>query len=199
MINGTLPTSLNIHLVLPELAGGAFGVVIMLLQPVPTTATFFQFIGASWRNRRPLLLGSYPPPPRPEPPPWNYGPRLSGLIFDALSLFFHMLLGDRGRSCHPRSASYLERENIRFARISRFLLFPPPVWAFSLCAGTPHSLNSPGGGARIESICSSSWPAIARESSQSSESALKYFLSALSPPLLPLRLRPCLRGNADPQ
>jgi len=44
----------------------------------------------------------------------------------------------RGVPRHPRFESYLERENLDSPEFLALLLFATAVWAFSLCAGTPH-------------------------------------------------------------
>src|SRR2546430_17299312 len=164
-MNTGLPTLTDIHLVLPELVWCAFGVFIMLLQPVLKNRHFFTFLA---------LVGAIGGTAFSVVSAWNYGPGFSGLILsDAFSLFFHLLLGTVAFLVVLASESYLERENLDSPEFLALLLFATAGMGVLASA---QELLTAFIGLEMSSISSYVLAGYRRESHKSSESALKYFL-----------------------
>ncbi len=157
-MNNGLPTLTDIHLVLPELVWCAFGVFIMLLQPVLKNRHFFTFLA---------LVGAIGGTAFSVVSAWNYGPGFSGLILsDAFSLFFHLLLGTVAFLVILASESYLERENLDSPEFLALLLFAT--------AGM-------GVLASAQELPAMSWPAIAANRPNPTNPRSNIFSSVPSP------------------
>src|SRR5258707_4106984 len=116
-MNNGLPTLTDIHLVLPELVWCAFGVFIMLLQPVLKNRHFFTFLA---------LVGAIGGTAFSVVSAWHYAPGFFRLILsDAFSLFFHLPLRTVAFPVILASPSYLERANIHSPEFLPLLLFAP--------------------------------------------------------------------------
>ena len=164
-MNTGMPTLTDIHLVLPELVWCAFGVFIMLLQPILKNRHFFTFLA---------LVGAIGGTSFSVVSALNYGPGFSGLILsDAFSLFFHLLLGTVAFLVILASESYLERENLDSPEFLALLLFATA--GMGVLASSQELLTA-FVGLEMSSISSYILAGYRRESSQSNESALKYFL-----------------------
>src|SRR5436190_3566838 len=164
-MNNGLPTLTDIHLVLPELVWCAFGVFIMLLQPVLRNRHFFTFLA---------LVGAIGGTAFSVVSAWNYGPGFSGLILsDAFSLFFHLLLGTVAFLVILASESYLERENLDSPEFLALLLFATAGMGVLASA---QELLTAFIGLEMSSISSYILAGYRRDSLKSSESAMKYFL-----------------------
>src|SRR3989454_7021391 len=164
-MNTGLPTLTDIHLVLPELIWCAFGVFIMLLQPVLKNRHFFTFLA---------LVGAIGGTAFSVVSAWNYGPGFSGLILsDAFSLFFHLLLGTVAFLVILASESYLERENLDSPEFLALLLFA--TTGMGVLASAQELLTA-FIGLEMSSISSYILAGYRRDSLKSSESAMKYFL-----------------------
>jgi len=164
-MNTGMPTLTDIHLVLPELVWCAFGVFIMLLQPILKNRHFFTFLA---------LVGAIGGTSFSVVSALNYGPGFSGLILsDAFSLFFHLLLGTVAFLVILASESYLERENLDSPEFLALLLFATAGMGVLASA---QELLTAFVGLEMSSISSYILAGYRRESSQSNESALKYFL-----------------------
>jgi NADH-quinone oxidoreductase subunit N len=162
-MNTGMPTLTDIHLVLPELVWCAFGVFIMLLQPILKNRHFFTFLA---------LVGALGGTVFSVVSAWNYGPGFSGLILsDAFSLFFHLLLGTVAFLVVLASESYLERENLDSPEFLALLLFATA--GMGVLASAQELLTAFIG---LEISSSYVLAGYRRESSKSNESALKYFL-----------------------
>ena len=164
-MNTGMPSFTDIHLVLPELVWCAFGVFIMLLQPILKNRHFFTFLA---------LVGALGGTVFSVVSAWNYGPGFSGLILsDAFSLFFHLLLGTVAFLVILASESYLERENLDSPEFLALLLFATAGMGVLASA---QELLTAFIGLEMSSISSYVLAGYRRESSKSNESALKYFL-----------------------
>jgi len=120
---------------------------------------------------------------------WNYGPGFSGLILsDAFSLFFHLLLGHRvfGRA---RRRVLLETENLDSPNSS--LVSATQAWRARLRARAPHCIHRSRNELHLKLH-----PCRTADALKSSESALKYFLSARLPRPFFSRHRARLRRNS---
>src|SRR5258707_1265011 len=164
-MNTGMPTTADLILVMPELIWCGFGMFIMLLQPVLKNRHFFTFLA---------LVGAIGGTAFSVVSAWNYGPGFSGLILsDAFSLFFHLLLGTVAFLVILASESYLERENLDSPEFLALLLFATAGMGVLASA---QELLTAFIGLEMSSISSYVLAGYRRESSKSSESALKYFL-----------------------
>src|SRR5579859_378669 len=164
-MNLGMPTTADLYIVLPELVWCTFGVFIMLLQPFLKNRHFFTFLA---------LVGALGGTALSVVSAWNYGPGFSGLVrADGFSLFFHLLLGAVAFLVVLGPESYLERENLDSPEFLALLLFATAGMGVLASA---QELLTAFVGLEMSSISSYILAGYRRESSQSNESALKYFL-----------------------
>src|ERR1700743_3465366 len=113
--SSAFPTPEDLCRVLPEIAWCGFGLLGLLLQPFVKSRHFFTFVGlvgALAGTVLSVIAGLYP------------GAGYHGLIqSDAVSVFFHLLVGTVSSLVVLAADPYLERENLAPAEFYALVLF----------------------------------------------------------------------------
>ena len=164
-MTGAFPSTADLYRVLPEMTWCGFGVALMLLQPFIKSRPFLSFValvGTLGGAAMSLVASRF------------YGPGFNGLIeMDALSTFFHVLVGAVAFLVVLAAGPYLKRENLESAEFYALLLFATA--GMGVLAGAQELLTA-FVGLELSSISSYILAGYRRDSLKSSESAMKYFL-----------------------
>ena len=164
-MTGAFPSTADLYRVLPEMIWCGFGVTLMLLQPFIKSRPFLSFValvGTLGGAAMSLVASRF------------YGPGFNGLIeMDALSTFFHVLVGAVAFLVVLAAGPYLKRENLESAEFYALLLFATA--GMGVLAGAQELLTA-FVGLELSSISSYILAGYRRDSLKSSESAMKYFL-----------------------
>ena len=164
-MTGAFPSTADLYRVLPEMIWCGFGVALMLLQPFIKSRPFLSFlalVGTLGGAAMSLVASRF------------YGPGFNGLIeMDALSTFFHVLVGAVAFLVVLAAGPYLKRENLESAEFYALLLFATA--GMGVLAGAQELLTA-FVGLELSSISSYILAGYRRDSLKSSESAMKYFL-----------------------
>jgi NADH-quinone oxidoreductase subunit N len=159
------PSAADFYRALPELLWCAFGVLLMLFQPLTKSRSFLAsiaVIGSAGGMLSSIL--SYQ----------HAGPGFFDLIrSDAFSLFFHLLMGLVATLVILAADSYLSRENLESAEFYALVLFATAGMGVLASA---QELLTAFIGLEMSSISSYILAGYRRDTLKSSESALKYFL-----------------------
>src|SRR2546430_3965576 len=160
-----LPRVIDAHRVLPELVWCGFGVLAMLMQPFVRSRHFFTFLA---------LIGALAGTAASVTSAMHAGPGFDGLVqSDSFSFFFRLLVGTVAFLVVLVAEPYLERERLPFAEFYALLLFATAGMGVLASA---QELLTAFIGLEMSSISSYVLAGYRRESSKSSEAALKYFL-----------------------
>jgi NADH-quinone oxidoreductase subunit N len=164
-MNFATPSPADFYRVMPELIWCAFGVLLMLLQPITKNRVFLStvaFLGAALGTVSSLLSVRYP------------GPGFFGLIqSDTFSLFFHLLVGSVAVLVVLAAGSYLSRANLESAEFFALIFFATAGMGVLASA---QELLTAFIGLEMSSIASYVLAGYRRDTLKSSESSLKYFL-----------------------
>src|SRR5207248_3213256 len=156
---------IDIYRVLPELMWCGFGLLAMLMQPFVRSRNFFTFLA---------LIGTLAGTAASISAAMRAGPGFDGLVqSDSFSFFFRLLVGTVAFLVVLAAGPYLERERLPFAEFYALLLFATAGMGVLASA---QELLTAFIGLEMSSISSYILAGYRRESSKSSESALKYFL-----------------------
>lgn len=164
-MNFPTPSAADFYRVMPELVWCAFGVLLMLLQPLTKKRAFLSaiaFLGAVLGTAGSLLAMHH------------FGPGFFGLIqSDVFSVFFHLLVGAVATLVILAADSYLERAKLDAAEFFALVLFATA--GMGVLSGSQELLTA-FIGLEMSSIASYVLAGYRRDTLKSSESALKYFL-----------------------
>jgi NADH-quinone oxidoreductase subunit N len=164
-MNVQTPSPEDFYRVMPELLWCAFGVLLMLLQPLTKNRAFLSsaaFIGAAAGTASSLLGVRYA------------GPGFFGLIqSDTFSVFFHVLVGVVAVLVILAAEPYLAREKLEGAEFYALILFATAGMGVLASA---QELLTAFIGLEMSSIASYVLAGYRRDTLKSSESSLKYFL-----------------------
>src|SRR6516225_10173828 len=159
------PQAIDLHRVLPELIWGAFGVLVMLLQPFVRSRQFFTFLA---------LLGSLAGTAAAGTAFLHGGPGFQGLVqSDSFTFFFRLLVGGVSFLVVLAAGPYLDREKLPSAEFYALLFFATAGMGVLASA---QELLTAFIGLEMSSISSYVLAGYRRDSLKSSESAMKYFL-----------------------
>src|SRR5207237_9400544 len=160
-----LPRVVYAYRVLPELVWCGFGVLAMLMQPFVRSRHVFTFLA---------LIGALAGTAASVTAAMHAGPGFGGLVqSDSFSFFFRLLVGTVALLVVLAAGPYLERERLPFAEFYALLLFATAGMGVLASA---QELLTAFIGLEMSSISSYILAGYRRESSKSSEAALKYFL-----------------------
>src|SRR5882762_3897210 len=164
-MNFPIPSPADFYRVMPELIWCAFGVLLMLLQPLTKNRIFLgavAFVGASFGTMASVFTVQYG------------GLGFFGLVqADTFSLFFHLLVGVVAALVILSAGSYLHRANLEGAEFYALILF---ATAGMGVLSSAQELLTAFIGLEMSSIASYVLAGYRRDTLKSSESALKYFL-----------------------
>src|ERR1700739_3860270 len=159
------PSPADFYRVMPELIWCAFGVLLMLLQPLTknrSALTTVAFLGAAAGTVASIFGTRYP------------GPGFLGLIqSDNFSFFFHLLVGSVAALVILAAETYLTREKLEGAEFFALILFATAGMGVLAAA---QELLTAFIGLEMSSIASYVLAGYRRHHLKSSESSLKYFL-----------------------
>src|SRR6202022_2182243 len=160
-----LPRTIDIYRVLPELVWCGFGVLVMLMQPFVRSRHFFTFLA---------LIGTLAGTAASVTAAMHAGPGFGGLVqSDSFSFFFRLLVGTVAFLVVLAAGPYLERERLPFPEFYALLLFATAGMGVLASA---RELLTAFIGLELSSISSYILAGFRRDSAQSSEVSLKYFL-----------------------
>jgi NADH-quinone oxidoreductase subunit N len=151
----------------PELALCVSGIVLMLVEPFLTRARRSVLVTLATAGAAIALAATYYPATRP-------GAAFSGLLqVDGFSVFVHVIIGLVALLVVLGSGDYLERENIQHGEYYALVLFATAGMGVMSSAA---ELMTAFVGLEMSSISTYILAGYRRESPQSNESAMKYFL-----------------------
>jgi NADH-quinone oxidoreductase subunit N len=164
-MNFATPSPADFYRVMPELIWCAFGLLLMLLQPLTknrSALTTVAFLGAAAGTASSIFGLRYA------------GPGFFGLIqSDTFSFFFHLLLGSVAALVILAAEPYLTRERLEGAEFFALILFATAGMGVLASA---QELLTAFIGLEMSSIASYVLAGYRRDTLKSSESSLKYFL-----------------------
>src|SRR5436190_20383497 len=156
---------IDVYRTLPELVWCGFGVLVMFLQPFVRSRQFFSFLA---------LFGSLAGTVAAFTALIHGGPGFYGRVqSDSFSFFFRLLVGSVSFLVVLAAGPYLDREKLPIAEFYALLFFATAGMGVLASA---QQLLTAFIGLEMSSISSYILAGYRRESSKSSESALKYFL-----------------------
>jgi NADH-quinone oxidoreductase subunit N len=160
-----IPRPEDLIRVLPETIWCAFGVLIMLVQPVTRNRAVLStlaILGTALGTASTVYAG------------FHKGPAFHGLLqMDPFSVFFHLLIGVVAVLVVLASGPYLERENLESAEFYALVLF---ATAGMGVLSSAQELLTAFIGLEMSSISSYILAGYRRDTIKSSEAAMKYFL-----------------------
>jgi NADH-quinone oxidoreductase subunit N len=160
-----IPRPEDLIRVLPETIWCAFGVLMMLVQPVTRNRAVLStlaILGTALGTASTVYAGCH------------RGPAFHGLLqMDTFSVFFHLLIGVVAVLVVLASGPYLERENLESAEFYALVLF---ATAGMGVLSSAQELLTAFIGLEMSSISSYILAGYRRDTIKSSEAAMKYFL-----------------------